>query len=178
MQLLRKLEKVMPRGFVVGNNDPIYLLPLSVDDWLKKDHFARFICDNLDIIDLKPIYDPYATGGKPPFDLRHMLNIFIYAYSKGLRSSRLIAKACEEDIAFRWIAGNILLKHTAICRFRRKHIGTFNHVFLEVLRLCSEAKAINIEKFFLDGTKIKDLAALETNRTLEKIKDEIDKILD
>ncbi len=168
----------MPRGFVVGNKDQIYLLPPSVDDWLKKDHLARFIWDSLGIIDLKPIYNAYATEGKPPFDPRHMLGILIYAYSKGLRSSILITKACEEDITFRWIAGNILPKHTAICRFRRKHIDTFKHIFLEVLRLCSEAKAINIEKLFLDGTKIKASAALEANRTLEKIRYEIDKILD
>jgi transposase len=168
----------MSRGFIAGNKDQIYFLPPSVDDWVKKDHLVRFIWDCLGLVDLSFIYDAYATEGKPPFEPKHMLGILIYAYSKGMKSSRLIAKACEDDIAFRWIAGNLKPKHSAICRFRRKHIESFTHIFLEVLRLCADAGAINIDKLFVDGTKIKASAALEANKTLDRIKQEIESILE
>jgi transposase len=167
----------MPRGFVVGNKDQIYLLPPAVDDWVEKDHIVRFIWDCLGTIDITKIYEAYSIEGKPAFEPRHMLGILIYAYSKGMRSSRIIAKACEEELPFRWIAGNLTPKHTAICRFRLKHTESFKTIFLEVLKICAKTNALNIDKLFLDGTKIKAAAALEANRTLDKVEKEIDAIL-
>ena len=164
----------MARGFIKGDRDQIFLLPPSVDDWISKDHPVRFVSACVEHMDLDLFYESYADEGRPPYDPRMMLGILIYAYSKGMRSSRKISKACEEEVPFRWISGNITPDHRAICRFRSRHENEFKILFNEALRLCSESGLLNLGKIFLDGTKMKANAALSANHTL----DHINKILE
>ncbi|MCP4364737.1 MAG: transposase, partial [Planctomycetes bacterium] len=123
----------------------------------------------LEQMNLQSFYESYASEGRPPYDPRTMLGILVYAYSKGMRSSRKISKACEDEIPFRWISGNIAPDHRAICRFRARHEKEFKTLFNETLRLCSESGLFNLGKIFLDGTKVKANAALSANHTLDHI---------
>lgn len=164
----------MARGFVKGDRDQIFLLPPSINDWVSEDHPVRFVHTCLEQMNLLPFYESYSHEGRPPYDPRMMLGILIYAYSKGLRSSRKISKACEDEVPFRWISGNIAPDHRAICRFRARHEKEFKIFFQEVLRLCSESGLLKIGNIFLDGTKMKANASLATNHTL----DHINKILE
>src|SRR4051794_14263326 len=46
------------------------------------------------------------TGrSRPVYDPTMMVALLVYAYSRGLRASRVIERACEEDVAFRVLAG-------------------------------------------------------------------------
>jgi transposase len=69
-----------------------------------------------------------------------MVALLIYSYSVGERSSRMIDWLCELDIAFRSITGNLWPDHSRICRFRKDFEEEIAGLFLEVLRLCQEAK--------------------------------------
>jgi len=168
----------MARGFIKGTRKRPYLLPPSIDDWIAKDHPVRFIDSCVDSIDLSPFYENYSHEGKPPYDPSLMLKILVYAYSKGIRSSRKIAKACEEEISFRWLTGNIRPDYSAICRFRSKHKDLFKSVFDETLRLADESGLLKLENIYLDGTKIKADAALESNRSLDRIRQEVESIVE
>lgn len=168
----------MGRGFIKGTRNRPYLMPPSVDDWISKDHSVRFIDLCIEYIDLSQFYEKYSHEGKPPYDPKLMLKILVYAYSKGIRSSRKISKACEEEIAFRWLTGNIIPDFSAICRFRNRHKDLFKGVFDETLRLADESGLIKLENIYLDGTKIKSDAALESNRTLDRISEEVESIVD
>ncbi len=163
----------MTRGFIKGDRDQIFLLPPSIEEWVSKDHPVRFVSNCLEQMNLQAFYKSYAKEGRPPYDPQMMLGILIYAYSKGMRSSRKICKACEDEVPFRWISGNIAPNHRAICRFRSRHEKEFKTLFNEILRLCSESGLLNLGKIFLDGTKIQANAAMSSSYTL----DHIDKIL-
>ena len=164
----------MARGFIKGDRQQMFLLPPSLDDWVPSDHPVRFIQSCLEQMDLRCFYEHYASEGRPPYDPQTMLGILIYAYSKGLRSSRKISKACEDEVPFRWISGNIAPDHRTICRFRSNHEKDFTKFFNEALRLCTEAGLVRLGQIFLDGTKVKANAALSANHTM----DHITKILD
>ena len=62
---------------------------------------------------------------------------------------------CETDVAFRIIVGNDIPDFRRIAEFRRRHLGSIQHLFLEVLRLCQQAGLVNIGRLSLDGTKVK-----------------------
>ena len=164
----------MARGFIRGDRKQMFLLPPSIDDWISEDHPVRFIHSCLSQMDLRRFYDSYADEGRPPYDPQTMLGILIYAYSKQMRSSRKISRACEDEMPFRWISGNIAPDHRSICRFRVRHEEEFRTIFHETLRLCAESGLLRLENIFLDGTKIKANAALSENYTL----DHINKILE
>ena len=50
-----------------------------------------------------------------------MVALLLYAYARGIRSSRLIERACEEDVAFRVLAAQQRPDHATIARFVERH---------------------------------------------------------
>ncbi|MBA4394935.1 MAG: DDE transposase [Desulfobacca sp.] len=167
----------MGRGFRGGERNQYMLLPPSLDDWVPEGHLARFISDAVEQMDLTGFYRDYKEEGRPPYDPGMMLGLLLYAYCKGERSSRKISRACEEEIPFRWLSGNVIPDHCSLARFRKRHEEKMKTVFNDVLLLCAEAGLIRLGKVFLDGTKIKAQAALESNRNLSQLGKEIETIL-
>jgi transposase len=144
--------------FRTYNQDQLFLLPPSLKDWLKENHIARFISDVVDSLDLSAIINSYKhkdERGYPAYHPAMMLKILIYGYSRGIYSSRKIAAACEDDVAFRVLSSNQDPDHDSITRFRRKHLKEFKNLFLQVLELAEEAGLVKLGHVSLDGSKIK-----------------------
>ena len=84
------------------------LLPPSIDEWLPERHMARFLSETIDAMDISVIQAPdeKELRGYPPYHPRLMLKVLIYGYCIGVRSSRKLAQACVEDVAFRFLTTN------------------------------------------------------------------------
>ena len=76
--------------FVTVNRDTDYLLPPSVDEWLPKDHLARFVVDIVDQLDLSDLSRQYRGTGSAAYHPAVMLGLLIYGYATGVYSSRRI----------------------------------------------------------------------------------------
>jgi transposase len=168
----------MSRGFIAGDRNQLLLLPPSVDKWVPVNHMVRFIWDIVKQMNLAAFYLSYGIEGRPPYDPAMMLAVLVYAYCQGRRSSRKIAKACEEELPYRWLTGNTVPDHCAIARFRARHEGLMKEVFCEILSLCAEAGLVRVGDVYLDGTKIKGSASLAANRTLDQLNKEIERMLE
>ena len=94
-----------------------------------------------------------------------MVAILLYAYCLGLRSSRRIARALEEDVGFRVVAANRQPDFRTICRIRAEQEEALEELFVEVVRLCHEAGLVKLGVVALDGTKVAANAELATNRS-------------
>ena len=106
-----------------------------------------------------------------------MVAILLYGYCLGVRSSRRIARALEEDVGFRVVAANRQPDFRTICRFRAEREEAFEELFVEVLRLCHEAGLVKLGVVALDGTKVAANAALATNRSHQAIEEEVRRML-
>jgi transposase len=168
----------MSRGFISGDRNQLLLLSPSVDNWVPKNHMVRFILDIVKQMKLAAFYLSYGVEGRPPYDPAMMLSVLIYAYCQGRRSSRKIAKACEEELPYRWLTGNTILDHCAISRFRCRHEKLMKTVFSEILSLCAEAGLVRVGDVYLDGTKIKGNASLSANCTLGQLDKEVARMLE
>ena len=106
----------MAHNFRVVDRGQLLLMPPSVDDWLPGKHLARFVVDVVDEFDLSAFVDVYRVDGRggaayPP---SMMVGLLVYAYSIGELSSRQVQKRCVEDVAFRFVAANLLPDHATI----------------------------------------------------------------
>lgn len=169
----------MPLNFIPCDRSQVYLMPPSLEEWLSKDHLAWFVLDAVAQMDLGPFYakrraDGWGRAAYPP---SMMVPLLLYAYCLGERSSRKIERLCETDVAFRIVAANHVPDHATIARFRRDHLKELEALFVQILRLCSEAGLVKLGKVSIDGTKMKASAALAANRTHEGVAKEIKKIL-
>ncbi len=168
----------MARGFVRGDRRQLMLMPPSIEQWIPKNHQVRLVWDCVIQMDLRSFYAKYGKEGRPAYDPAMMLAVLLYAYASGIRSSRKIAKACEEQLPYIWLTGNKAPDHCTIARFRQRHEEEMREVFVEVLKLCHKAGLVRLGELFLDGTKIKANASLSSNRRIDALKEEMERILE
>ncbi|EQD57849.1 transposase, partial [mine drainage metagenome] len=116
-----KVPAGITKTFRSYDQDQMFLLPPSLDEWLPDDHSARFISEVVEeLLDLGGIYSSYIeASGAPPYDPKMMLKLVLYSYSIGVTSSREMERRCYTDVAFRWLSANIAPDHRSISRFRR-----------------------------------------------------------
>jgi transposase len=153
------------------------LLPPSLDEWLPEGHLARFIGELVeDQIDLTPFTEGYdnAAGGRLAFHPALLLKLWLYGYCVGTPTSRKVARATFEDVAFRWLATDQHPTYSTLSRFRERNLAHFHTLFLQVLKLCQEADLIGGTRMALDGTKVRANAskhkAMSHGKMLEKEK--------
>jgi transposase len=91
--------------------------------------------------DLSAFYAAYREDGhgRAAHDPAMMVALLLYAYATGRRSSRVIERACVDDVAFRVIAANPRPDHCTIARFRQRHEAALAGLFSDVLELCADA---------------------------------------
>jgi len=140
--------------FVTVNRDTAYLLPPSVEDWLPKDHLARFVVDIVDQLDLSGLTRQYRGAGSAAYHRTVMLGLLIYGYATGVYSSRRIEAATYESIAFRYIAANEHPDHDSLCVFRKRFLKQIEALFVQVLCIARQMKLLKLGTIALDGTKI------------------------
>ena len=74
------------------------VMMVSLEDAVAADSPARLVdafVDSLDMSDLG--FAPPAAEGRPAYDPRSLLKLYIWGYREGVRSSRRLAAACRRD---------------------------------------------------------------------------------
>jgi transposase len=165
----------MTQNFLGCDRGQVFLLPPSLDEWLPADHFARFVIAAVEAMDLTAFYAGYRADGygRPAHDPSMMVALLVYAYARGQRSSRVIERACVEDIAFRVITANRAPDHCTVARFRQRHEAALAEVFGEVLTLCADAGLAVVEVLAVDGTKVHANASERATRDYQQLAEEI-----
>ena len=131
-------------------------------DWLPEKHLAYFILDVVGELDLGKIEEEIREKdprGERPYAPGMMTALLLYGYCVGEYSSRRIARATYEDVAFRVIAGGEHPHFTTINQFRLDHGESLGRLFVEVLLMCHRAGLLKLGHVALDGTKIKAAAS-------------------
>ena len=147
----------MSKTFRSWDVDQGWLLPPSVHEFVPAGHLAHFVRDTVrEALDLSAILDTYSEErGYPPYHPGMMVALLLYAYSRGLYSSRRIAQACEERVDFMAVTGLNKPDFRTISEFRRRHLDALAALFEQVLRLCQSAGLVRLGHVAVDGTKIK-----------------------
>jgi transposase len=165
----------MAQNFIGCDREQVLLLPPDLREWLPAGHLALFVIDAVGELDLEPFYAAYRRDGhgRPAHDPAMMVALVLYAYAKGVRSSREIERRCVEDVAFRVIAANRAPDHSTIARFLERHQEALAGLFGQVLGLCARAGLVSAGLIALDSTKIAANASGKANLGYEQIAREL-----
>jgi hypothetical protein len=113
-----------------------------------------------------------------------LLKIILYAYSRGITSSRKIEECCRENIIFMALSAESASHFTTIADFISTLDEEIIRLFLEVVLICDEMGLIGKEMFAVDGCKLPSNASKEWSGTKadftkkkEKMEEAIGKIV-
>ncbi|RKT37861.1 transposase-like protein DUF772 [Thiocapsa rosea] len=96
----------MAVNFVTVDRETPDRFPASVHEYLPEDHLARFVVEIVDQLDLSQLVAAYAGTGSRPYHPAMLVALLFYGYATGVFSSRKLALATHNSIAFRDICAN------------------------------------------------------------------------
>lgn len=158
-------------------------IPISFDKQILPgtfEHTLHYLIDNE--LDLSVFDDRYCNDdtGAPAYDPAILLKIILYAYSRGITSSRKIEQYCRENIIFMALSADTRPHFTTIADFISTLDEEIVRLFLEVLLICDEMNLIGKEMFAIDGCKLSSNSSKEwsgTKEELQKKKEKMERVI-
>ena len=154
------------------------LFPANLLDFIKDDDLCMVVDDVVNNLDLSCLYVNIASEGNMAYHPMMMLKVLFYAYTRGIFSSRKIAKALGENIAFIYLAAWQRPDFRTINNFRKNNLEQIEDLFVQIVHLCQQLKMVKLGHISIDGSKFKANAADRKTYDRKRIEREMKRILD
>jgi transposase len=133
--------------------DQQVLFASNVFDLLSQDHECYLYEDIFEQLDSSELESKYSVLGQHAYHPKLIVSILIYAYSRGVFSSREIEKRCHEDLSFMYIAQMNCPNFRVLSDFRKNNADFFHDCFKQTVKLAMELKLASLGHISLDGSK-------------------------
>jgi transposase len=151
----------------------LVLHSIDVERLIDEDHCARAIWQLIGRLDLSRynagISAVAGHAGRDHTAPHLLISLWLYAYSQGVSSAREVARRCAFEPGFQWLCGLQPISHRTLSGFRSEQKEALDNLFVQVVGMLSAEGLITMQRFTLDGTKIKANASGNTFRRKEKI---------
>jgi transposase len=161
----------MPK-YIPYNYDQHSMVVINYKEQLQPgtfEHAIHFLIENK--LDLSIFYPNYKNddGGRPAYDPAILLKIILFAYSKGITSSRDIEWCCDTNIIFKALSCDTVPHYTTIASFISSHGGEVENLFEQILLICDEQGLLGHELFAIDGCKMSSDTSKEWSGTIKEL---------
>lgn len=138
--------------------EQITLFPESIEDFISSENSVRFIdafVEKIDVIKLGFQHAIVDTTGRPPYNPRDLLKLYLYGYLNRLRTSRLLERETKRNLEVMWLLKRLSPDHKTISDFRRDNTDALRNVFKQFIIICKELELFGNELVAIDSTKFK-----------------------
>ena len=105
-----------------------------------------------------------AETGRPGYDPRDLLKLYLYGYLNQIRSSRRLEAECLRNVELMWLLGRLYPDHKSIAEFRRMHREAVTAAGVELVRFAKSCGLIRGEWIAIDGSKFRAVASIDSAR--------------
>ncbi len=124
----------------------------------------QLIDEELDLSAFDARYCNDATGASA-YAPSVLLKVILFAYSRGIVSSRAIERACRENVLFMALSANATPHFTTLASFVSEAGEPIARLFSHVLYVCQREGLIGAQMFAIDGVKLPANASKERSGT-------------
>jgi transposase len=144
----------------------------TLEDTISPNNPIRFIdafvvC--LDVSRLGFTTKTIKSQGRPSYNSKLFLKIYLYGYLNGIRSSRKLEKECFRNIEMQWLLEDIRPNYHSICDFRKSNPLALKNLFKLFVLFLKDANLIGGETIAIDGTKSRAHNSKKSNFNQKKI---------
>jgi transposase len=165
----------MAHQFKPVDRDSEMLLPHNMLDWVPEGHAVRVVIGTAEGLmtaelagRLVPATERGSAAGPARYDPVMLLTVWMYAYLRGVLSTRAVEDRCRYDATFRVACGRLVPDHTTFSRFRQHLFAQDDlaeDLFYRVLHGCAGAGLGRLSVVAGDGVKIAANASMQASRT-------------
>ena len=164
-------------GYIVGEDRKQNLLfPVSLEEYITEESPVRLFdafVNKLDLKELNFLRETPKKEGRPGYDPRDMLKLYIYSYYYRIRSSRQIERECTVNLEIMWLIGKLTPDFRTIANFRKDNAEGLKKVLKEFNKICYKQNLFSNEGISIDGSKFKAVNAKDNNFTQSKLDDKL-----
>lgn len=161
-----------PRSEVI-DREQLCWRPIDIERLIGAEHPARAVWEFIGRLDLSPYQEEARAvegkAGRPGWEPRLLVSLWVYGYSQGIGSARAIEELCQWEPAYQWLTGSRVINAHTLSDFRVKHDTALNGLFVQTLGLLSIDGLITLERVMQDGSKIRAKAAADSFRRQERV---------
>lgn len=153
----------------------VLMLPECVEDYVSAENPVRVIeafVAQLDLASLGIKALPESTG-RPGYDPRDLLALYIYGYLNRIRSSRDLERQAHRNLEVLWLLRGLRPDHKTISEFRREHLKSFKGVLRQFNLLCRELDLFGRELVAIDGSLFKAVNSRSRNHTARSLRQQL-----
>lgn len=150
------------------------LLPARVEDYVKENAPVRFVdafVEGLDLLALGFARVKPAETGRPPYDPRDLLKLYVYGYLQRVRSSRRLEAEGTRNLEVIWLLRGVRPDFKTVADFRKDNRACFKGVFREFNLLCRKLELFGAELVAIDGAKFKAVNSAKRHYTAEQLQE-------
>jgi transposase len=143
------------------------LFPVVLDDLIPVDHMSRVIdafVARLALSELGFERAQAAETGRPGYDPRDLLKLYLYGYLNQIRSSRRLEAECRRNVELMWLLSRLYPDHKSISEFRRMHSDAVTAAGAALIRFARSCGLIRGEWIAIDGSKFRAVASVDSTR--------------
>ena len=146
---------------------------VDIERLVGEEHAARAVWEFVGQLDLSGYQEEVRAvegkAGRPAWEPRLLISLWVYAYSEGVGSARAIEELCEWEPGYQWLTGARVVNAHTLSDFRVKHEAVLQELFVQILGLLSADGLITLERVMQDGSKIRANAASDSFRRKERV---------
>ncbi|WP_300380188.1 IS1182 family transposase [Clostridium sp.] len=142
------------------------------EDYIDSNNEVRVIDKIIDALNIESLGFKIGNNdfvGRPMFNPRDMLKLFVYGYFNGVRSSRKLAKQVKINKEVIWLINGLEPKYRVIADFRKDNIDSLTKVFESFVQYCIELGLYGKDLIAVDGTKLEASASKRKHYSKNKI---------
>lgn len=145
--------------YITGEErNQITFLPECIEDYVGEDNPVRVIDAFVNKMDMDEIgfkrAKPNETG-RPSYDPRDLLKLYIYGYFNKIRSSRKLMQECVRNIEIMYLISKLVPDFRTIADFRKENPKALKNVFKEFVKVCIKLNLYQRELIAIDGSKFR-----------------------
>jgi transposase len=161
-------------GYINGTaRSQVMLFPEVVEDYIEETNTVRAVAAFVEYLDFRELEfnraEPAETG-RPGYDPRMLLGVYIWGHLNGVRSSRRLERECRRNVELMWLTGKLFPDFKTIANFRKNNGSALKQVFVAFRVWCDGEGLHGKELAAVDGSKFKAVNSMGRNYTKERLR--------
>ena len=155
------------------------MFPVTLEELIPEDHLCRVIdafVDRVDMLVVKFVRAEAAETGRPGYDPRDLLKLYLYGYLQQVRSSRRLEAECKRNVEVMWLLRRLRPDHKSIAEFRRQNSAAITETCAELVSFARKVGLVKGEWVAIDGSKFQAVSSAERVAQREAAKRYLDKM--
>src|SRR5437899_10515483 len=128
-------------GYIKGRErNQSVLFPGTVDEYIAENNEVRAIAafvGRLDFVKLRFVRGRAAETGRPGYDPRMLMGLYLWGHLNGVRTTRKLERECGRNLEVMWLCQNLRPDFKTIADFRKDNGEAIKGVGAEFRMRCA-----------------------------------------